>query len=219
MIIPGILENDWKRVQTLWNELSPKVERIQIDIVDESWGNEKKPLTVDQILQLDPKSNLEIHLMVQNPNTWIEEIIRKKGYREIFLTIQVENLNTADIGTLLKTQNKFGYQLGLSLAPNTLLEEILPYISESTYIQLMGVHPGRQGQKLIPETLNKIRQLKNILDTNQKIQVDGGINEKTLRDVLQAGANDVVIGSAITLASNPKEAYMKMTELTERISQ
>ncbi len=212
MIIPGILEDTWEKTQTLWSELAPKAERIQIDIVDKSWGNKKPPLNVTQILQLDRKADLEIHLMVQNPNDWIEKILREKGKRKVFLTIQVENLDAPNIRRLLKTQSASGYHLGLSVAPNTPLAEVLPYATEDIYIQLMGVHPGKQGQKFIPETLNRIAQLRNTLKPGQKIQVDGGINEKTIKAVLQAGANDVVIGSAITLAPKPKEAFIKFTE-------
>ena len=89
---------------------------------------------------------------------------------------------------------------GLSINPETDVKELMPYLEDADMILVMSVHPGFGGQKFIPETLEKIRAVRNMLNKKNldtDIQVDGGIYVENVREVLDAGANIIVAGSAV----------------------
>ena len=89
---------------------------------------------------------------------------------------------------------------GLSICPETEAEAIEPYLADVDMILVMSVHPGFGGQKFIPESLDKIRKVRGILEQQElsvDIQVDGGVHLGNVREVLDAGANVIVAGSAV----------------------
>ena len=104
-----------------------------------------------------------------------------------------------------------GMKVGLSICPETPAEAVKPYLENVDMILVMSVHPGFGGQKFIPESLDKIRMVREMIrekDLSVDIQVDGGIYLSNVREVLDAGANVIVAGSAVfkgDAAQNTKE--------------
>ena len=93
-----------------------------------------------------------------------------------------------------------GVKAGISICPETPTEVLEEYLTEVDMILVMTVHPGFGGQKLIPETIDKVRKLRTMLKDRKldtDIQVDGGIYTANVRDVIEAGANVIVAGSAV----------------------
>ena len=91
-------------------------------------------------------------------------------------------------------------KVGLSICPDTPAEAVEPYLGELDMVLVMSVHPGFGGQKFIPESLEKIRQIRQMITKREldvDIQVDGGIYQTNVREVLEAGANVIVAGSAV----------------------
>ena len=87
---------------------------------------------------------------------------------------------------------------GLAVNPETDVKELVPYLEDVEMILIMSVHPGFGGQKFIPESLDKIREVRaNEKNLETDIQVDGGIYVENVREVLDAGANVIVAGSAV----------------------
>lgn len=138
---------------------------------------------------------LDVHLMIQEPVRYIKDIA---DCGADIITVHAEactNLNHAI--DMIKERELLA---GVALCPATsltVLDYILPRID---MVLIMTVNPGLGGQKLIPYTLDKIRDLKRIIDSRglkTDIEVDGGINFKTLEHVLDAGANIIVSGSAV----------------------
>lgn len=137
----------------------------------------------------------DVHLMVEEPQRFIEDYV-KAGANSI--TVHQETCKHLD--SCLNQIKKAGVKAGVSLNPATSLtslEEILPI---ADMVLLMSVNPGFGGQNYIPYVSDKIRRLCNMrakrgLDFS--IQVDGGVNSTTLHEVLQAGADNIVAGSAI----------------------
>lgn len=89
---------------------------------------------------------------------------------------------------------------GLAVNPETDVKELVPYLEDVEMILIMSVHPGFGGQKFIPESLDKIREVRAMLNEKNldtDIQVDGGIYVENVREVLDAGANVIVAGSAV----------------------
>ena len=138
---------------------------------------------------------MDVHLMVQEPIRYIEDF-QKAGAD--LMTIHLEACE--DVEATITTIHECGMKVGLSICPETDAEMVLPYLSEIDMILVMSVHPGFGGQKFIPESLEKIRKIRAMIAERRlsvDIQVDGGICLANVRDVLDAGANIIVAGSAV----------------------
>lgn len=138
---------------------------------------------------------MDVHLMVQEPIRYIEAF-QKAGAD--LVTIHLEACE--DVEATITTIHECGMKVGLSICPETDAKMVLPYLSEVDMILVMSVHPGFGGQKFIPESLEKIRKIRAMIaerGLSVDIQVDGGICLANVRDVLDAGANIIVAGSAV----------------------
>ena len=136
-----------------------------------------------------------VHLMIQEPIRYIEEF--HKAGADI-VTIHLEACE--DVKATLDKIHACDMKAGLSICPETEAEAIEPYLADVDMILVMSVHPGFGGQKFIPESLDKIRKVRGILEQQElsvDIQVDGGVHLGNVREVLDAGANVIVAGSAV----------------------
>lgn len=138
---------------------------------------------------------MDAHLMIREPIRYVEAF-QKAGAD--LLTVHLEACE--DVKATLDKIHEYGMKAGLSINPETDVKELMPYLEDADMILVMSVHPGFGGQKFIPETLEKIRAVRNMLNKKNldtDIQVDGGIYVENVREVLDAGANIIVAGSAI----------------------
>ena len=149
---------------------------------------------------------MDAHLMVQEPIRYIEAF--KEAGADI-VTIHLEACENVE-QTIAKIR-ECGMKVGLSICPETSEKEVEHLLSKIDMLLVMSVHPGFGGQKFIPESLDKIRAIRKIIEEqglNVDIQVDGGIYLTNVREVLDAGANIIVAGSALFKgdpAQNTKE--------------
>lgn len=138
---------------------------------------------------------MDAHLMVQEPIRYVEAF-QKAGADCV--TVHLEACE--DVKTTLDKIHACGMKAGLAVNPKTDVKELVPYLEDVEMILIMSVYPGFGGQKFIPESLDKIRAVRAMLnEKNLKtdIQVDGGIYVENVREVLDAGANVIVAGSAV----------------------
>lgn len=138
---------------------------------------------------------MDAHLMIQEPIRYVEAF-QKAGAD--LLTVHLEACE--DVKATLDKIHEYGMKAGISINPETDVKELMPYLEDADMILVMSVHPGFGGQKFIPETLEKIRAVRNMLNKKNldtDIQVDGGIYVENVREVLDAGANIIVAGSAV----------------------
>ena len=149
---------------------------------------------------------MDAHLMVQEPIRYIEAF--KEAGADI-VTIHLEACENVE-ETIAKIR-ECGMKVGLSICPETSEKEVEHLLSKIDRLLVMSVHPGFGGQKFIPESLDKIRAIRKMIEEqelNVDIQVDGGIYLTNVREVLDAGANIIVAGSAVFKgepAQNTKE--------------
>ena len=149
---------------------------------------------------------MDAHLMVQEPIRYIEAF--KEAGADI-VTIHLEACENVE-QTIAKIR-ECGMKVGLSICPETSEKEVEHLLSKIDMLLVMSVHPGFGGQKFIPESLDKIRAIRKMIEEqglNVDIQVDGGIYLTNVREVLDAGANIIVAGSALFKgdpAQNTKE--------------
>lgn len=138
---------------------------------------------------------MDVHLMVQEPIRYVEAF-QKAGADSV--TVHLEACE--DVKTTLDKIHACGMKAGLAVNPETDVKELVPYLEDVEMILIMSVHPGFGGQKFIPESLDKIREVRAMLNEKNletDIQVDGGIYVENVREVLDAGANVIVAGSAV----------------------
>ena len=138
---------------------------------------------------------MDAHLMVQEPIRYVEAF-QKAGAD--YVTVHLEACE--DVKTTLDKIHACGMKAGLAVNPETDVKELVPYLEDVEMILIMSVHPGFGGQKFIPESLDKIREVRAMLNENNletDIQVDGGLYVENVREVLDAGANVIVAGSAV----------------------
>ena len=149
------------------------------------------------IASLRPTTDLpfDVHLMVHEPERYIERFIDAGAD---WVTVHVEAC--ADLTVALDTIRLKGKRVGLSLNPHTPLEKILPYLDKCDYILVMTVEPGYGGQALIPSVLEKIKELRRVINErglSLEIEVDGGVKMDNAKTVIEAGADILVAGSAV----------------------
>ncbi len=139
---------------------------------------------------------LDVHAMIVSPDKYIDDFI--KAGADI-ITFHLEAL---DHDSIIKAINKIhsaGKKVGISIKPNTNVEMVFPYLEMIDMVLVMTVEPGFGGQSFMYDMMEKVRALRSILDSknyNVDIQVDGGINNDTLKIAKDAGADIFVLGTA-----------------------
>lgn len=149
------------------------------------------------IESLRKRSNMifDVHLMIEEPEKYADRFIESGAD---ILTFHLEACE--DPETLLGRIRSQGVMAGISVKPATPIEEVYPYLEHCDMVLVMTVEPGYGGQKLIPETIEKVRKIKAEIDNrglNVEIQVDGGVNDKTAPELISAGAGILVAGSSV----------------------
>ena len=149
---------------------------------------------------------MDVHLMITEPIRYIKEF--KEAGADL-ITIHLEACE--DVAATIKAIREAGLKVGLSIKPATEAEAIRPYLDQIVMILVMSVEPGFGGQKFIPESLDKIRALRAMVEeagVDVDIEVDGGIYQANVKEVLDAGANIIVSGSGVfkgDIAKNTRE--------------
>lgn len=152
------------------------------------------------------KLPLDCHLMIDNPELHIEAFA-SAGVE--YITVHAEATNHLD--RLLNRIKELGCKAGVSINPATPLEVISEVLDLCDLVLIMSVNPGFGGQSMIPYCLKKVSRLRD-LKPDLHIQIDGGINLKTMPQAIDAGANVFVIGSAIFSAENIEEETKLFSE-------
>jgi len=134
---------------------------------------------------------LDVHLMIERPDLYAERFI-EAGADHVIVHVEAKH----DVAKTLAAIRRRGKKAGLSLNPPTPIESVLPFLDQIDELLVMTVNPGFGGQAFIPETLEKIRTVRQ-LAPRLDISVDGGINLITGRQCVEAGANILVAGNSL----------------------
>ena len=149
---------------------------------------------------------LDVHLMMTNPQEYIDDFIRAGANRLI-----IHQEITANVQKLLKYIRKNGVKAGICLKPATSVKKIQPLLKDLDLILIMTVNPGFAGQSFMKNKLSKITQAKKMIQGYDiEIEVDGGINDKTAEICAKYGVDSLVAGSYIYKSENIKEAIGKI---------
>lgn len=138
---------------------------------------------------------LDVHLMVTEPVRYVKEFA---SCGADIITVHLEACE--DLAATVDAIHACGVRAGISIKPGTPVEELTPYLDQADMFLIMSVEPGFGGQAFIPESLERIRQLRELLDERglkKDLEVDGGIYHSNVAEVLEAGANVIVSGSGV----------------------
>jgi len=203
-IIPAIIATNQDELTERILKVKDYVEIIQLDFMDGDFVPNK---SIDFDFEV-PKTNcmMEAHLMVSHPDLWIE----KNHHKVDMILIHYESTkNIKDAINLVKEKNK---KVGIVLNPETKIDRIKDLIPLLDQILIMTVNPGFYGSSFIPEMQDKIKKLREIAP-NLDIEVDGGVNDKTIGIVNSAGANLFVSGSYIVKSDDVKSRVETLKKL------
>jgi len=201
IIVPAIIAKTQKDLDDAVLRVKDFAKLIQLDVMD---GRFVPNRSIDFDFTL-PKiqSRLEAHLMVDNPEEWIE----KNGGKVDALLVHIESCTDPD--QIIKTAKERKKQIGFVLKPETAITRIQEYLDRIDQVLIMTVHPGFYGSTFLPEMLEKIAELRRIKPL-LNIEVDGGVTLDTIGLVDKAGANMFVSGSYIMKSTNVKEAIANL---------
>lgn len=211
-VAPSLLSAD------LW-QLGKEVQRVEqagadwlhVDVMD---GHFVPNLSFGPVLVRSLKKNtslpLDVHLMVEHPAPFIEPFTKAGAD---LLTVHLEAQD--DVKDVLKQIHALGIKAGVSIKPDTDVRSIIPVLEETDLILVMSVYPGFGGQEFLPEAPERIRQIRQLITKANRpvwLEVDGGINAQTAREVVQAGADVLVAGNAIFSAKDPAVALKQIKQ-------
>ena len=152
---------------------------------------------------------LDVHLMISDPGYYVDAFIDAGAD---YLTIHAES--TPHVHRVVQKIRARGVKAGVSLNPHTPISVLENILQDIDLVLIMSVNPGFGGQSFIPQSLNKIKQLRKMLDDNHaghiEIEVDGGIKLDNIKEISDAGCTVFVSGSGIFKAENPKGMIAEM---------
>lgn len=214
-IIPTLFALDKVSFNKKLEVLKVFSKKIQIDFMDGKF-TPNSSISLNEINEILEFKNIEfeLHLMAYEPEQYIGKI-KKLGIKKVLIQFEAFETNT-ELTYSIDSFRKKDIEVFLVLNPGTDVEEAYPYISEVSGIMLMSVWPGKEGQKFIENTYNKIEQLRKNYP-KVLIQIDGGVSEKNCEKLLSAGSDILSVGSYITSNLNPKENFDKLNIMIKQV--
>ncbi len=213
IISPSVLAADFSKLAEDVNKVYfAGAEYIHLDVMDGIFvPNISFGPPVIASLRKATDAFFDVHLMITEPQRYIKDFADAGAD---LITIHYESCESpAEVVKMIKS---YGVRACVSIKPATPAEVLFPLMSELDMVLVMTVEPGFGGQKLIPETVAKVKQLREYADTNGlniDIEVDGGVTLDNLPLVRQAGANIIVAGSAVFKAENPAMVIEQMKKM------
>lgn len=219
-IAPSILASNFAR---LGDEIRAVEEGgadvIHVDVMDGHFvPNISIGIPVVASLRKATRLPLDVHLMIERPEQYIEEFVRAGADR-----VLVHQEATPHLDRALAMIRESGAQAGAVINPSTPVAMLSDVLDKVDTVLVMSVNPGFGGQKFIPRAIEKIRQLndwRGRYNVRFRIEVDGGVELENIGDLAQAGANTFVAGTSIFHTSDPAEAARQLRKFaTEALRQ
>lgn len=154
------------------------------------------------------KKPCDVHLMILEPERYVESF-KKAGADHISVHIEA----CPHLHRNIQQIKSLNMKAGVAVNPHTPIDTLKDILGDVDIVLLMSVNPGFGGQSFIPQTLNKIRELRRIIDDNKldvKIEIDGGVTVENAKEILEAGAHVLVAGNTVFAAKNPKEIIAQL---------
>ena len=213
LIAPSLLSADFLHLEDACNMLNESAaDYYHLDVMDGRFvPNISFGMSI--IKQLRPATNkfFDVHLMILEPEKYAEEF---KEAGADGLTVHIEAC--VHLHRNIQQIKSLGMKAGVAINPHTPISSLQDIIRDIDLVCLMSVNPGFGGQSFIPHSIQKIKDLKALItQTNSpsKIEVDGGVSLKNVREILNAGADVLVAGNAVFGSENPIETIRLLKEV------
>lgn len=213
-IAPSILSADFARLADQVKTVEQAgADIIHVDVMD---GHFVPNITIGPLVvkALRPVTKLpmDVHLMIENPDRYIEAFAKAGAD---YITVHVEACT--HLHRVLQQIKELNVKAGVSLNPHTPVSMIKHVLDQLDLILVMSVNPGFGGQKFIPESLKKLNQTRDLIEKsgfrNIEIEVDGGVSMENIKEIANAGADILVAGSAIFASADPAKTTKEMLNI------
>jgi len=216
LIAPSFLAADFLNLAQECRMLNEsEADWFHLDVMDGRFvPNISFGLPVIEHIRKATKKICDVHLMIVEPEKFTEAF--KKAGADL-ITVHIEAC--PHLHRNIQQIKSLDMLAGVAVNPHTPIDHLQDILQDIDVVNLMSVNPGFGGQEFIPHTLVKVRQLRKMIDEqglSVKIQIDGGVTLKNAASILKAGADVLVVGSAIFRAADPKAAIHQLKQLKGR---
>ncbi len=205
-VIPGILEKDFQEIEKKLQIIRPFSRRVHIDILDGKFSESVSFKDPAPFAKYKDDFFMEAHFMVENPVDYVKPFALA-GFKRFLGHVE----KMTDMEEFIARAQIFG-EVGLALDFQTPISSINVSFDDLDCILLMGVKAGKSGQEFLPETLSKIKDLRQ--KTQIPIEIDGGVNEKSIVAAKTEGAERFVATSFIFKSTDPMQSYERLLSLS-----
>ncbi len=204
--VPAILTDNPTTLEKLVRQTETFTDYAQMDIMDGRFVPSTS-ISCGDIMELKTTLKWEAHLMVRNPENYIEDF-RQAGAVKIVFHYQA----TPEPQKIITEVRKLGMQVGLAVNPEVATADFATLVDQVDSVLFLAVNPGFYGAKFIPEVLDKIMDFRR---QYPKIEtgIDGGVKENNIAEIARTGVNVIYIGSAIFMQADPAASYIRLTEI------
>lgn len=213
IIAPSILASNFLNLQAESDMLNEsEAEWFHLDVMDGRFvPNISFGLPVIEQIRKATTKICDVHLMIVEPEKFTQAF---KDAGADILTVHIEAC--VHLHRNIQQIKSLGMQAGVAINPHTPIESLKDIISDIDLVCMMSVNPGFGGQKFIPHTIHRIRELRKMIDEkglHVKIEIDGGVTLENAREIVEAGADVLVAGNTVFQSSNPKETISILKNL------
>ena len=202
-VLPAVIASDQAGLDEMLDRVKDFAGNIMLDLMD---GKLVKASSLDFPMRLPKGPRYQFHVMAVDP---IQRLMDAPAEVDT-VVLHAETLD--DIGEAIEAAREKKVKLFIALNPETPISVLESYLDTLDGVLIMSVHPGQYGAKFLPEQLDKVREIRAKSDTIT-IEVDGGMNDKTMGAAVNAGANQIASGSYIMKSSDPEAAYESLRAL------
>jgi ribulose-phosphate 3-epimerase len=215
IIAPSILSADFGNLNQDIDMINQsEAQWFHVDVMDGVFvPNISFGFPVMKSLQKRAEKTLDVHLMIVQPERYIEEFAKAGAH---ILTVHIEA--STHLHRSLQQIKAAGMKAGVALNPHTPISSLMDVLEDVDLVCLMSVNPGFGGQKFIPNTIKKIKALKTEIESrglNTLIEIDGGVTLDNAQSLFNAGADVLVAGNTVFSAENPKATISQLLALSK----
>jgi ribulose-phosphate 3-epimerase len=210
-VVPAILTEDPKALETMVRQAETFTSYVQFDIMDGRFVPSRS-VSYEHLFGLPMKLSWEAHLMIQHPEDYLEGFQRAGAQKVVF-----HYEATPSPQEVISLARDLSLEVGLAVNPETSVSAILPLMGDVDSVLFLSVNPGFYGHDFIPEVLDKVAEFRSARH-GVEVGIDGGLKESNIAQVARAGADVIYVGSAIFSQPEPGESFRHLQALVRGVS-